>query len=74
MKDDGWADDVQAALDRVRTSRACQGEGDRGWIADIDWFLRADTVTRLLEGKLDFLNDTNKSQPKGKPHVFSATD
>jgi len=27
------------------------GENDRGWRADIDWFLRPDSVTRILEGK-----------------------
>ena len=31
----------------------CLGAGSRGWKADIDWFLRPDTVTRIMEGKYD---------------------
>jgi hypothetical protein len=28
----------------------CKGGGSQGWRADVDWFLRPDTLTRILEG------------------------
>ena len=44
-----WRD----ALRRVTSLRFCHGGGDRRWQADVDWFLRPDTVTHVLEGKYD---------------------
>ena len=53
VKEAGWLDSVDAALAKVAASEFCKGAGDRGWRADVDWFLRPDTITKLMEGKYD---------------------
>jgi hypothetical protein len=40
-------------LDRINASPFCLGQNDRGWKADVEFFLRPDTATRVLEGKYD---------------------
>jgi hypothetical protein len=44
-----WSD----VLDRISKSKFCNGDNDRGWCADIDFLLRPDTITKVLEGKYD---------------------
>jgi hypothetical protein len=46
-----WAENWRKTLDLVKASTFCSGKNDRGWVADIDWFIRPDTVTKLTEGK-----------------------
>ena len=53
MKDKFWRENWRAAMQKVARSPFCRGSNDRSWIADIDWFLRPDTVVRLLEGAYD---------------------
>lgn len=50
-KDAYWRDNYRAALDRVAASAFCRGQNDRQWVATPDWFLRPDTVLKLLEGQ-----------------------
>lgn len=38
---------------RIRNSPFLTGQNDRGWKANFDWFLRPDTVTKILEGQYD---------------------
>lgn len=45
----GW----RAALDRIRGSPFCQGEGPRGWAADFDFLLQEASFVRLMEGRYD---------------------
>lgn len=52
-KDSFWRENVQAALGRVAASSFCRGCGDKGWRADLDWFLRPESVVRIVEGKYD---------------------
>lgn len=47
------------AIDRITASDFCRGLNDRGWIADLDWFLQIDTLTKINEGKYD-----NRHTPK----------
>jgi hypothetical protein len=47
----GWLEGVEAALVHMAASTFCAGQNDRGWKADLDWFLRPDSVTKLIEGK-----------------------
>jgi hypothetical protein len=56
LADPDWRQTWREALDRAARSSFCQGENDRGWKADIDWFLQPDSVTRILEGKYDDRN------------------
>ena len=41
------------AIVKVRASAFCLGKNERGWKADIDWFLRPDSVPKIMEGKYD---------------------
>jgi hypothetical protein len=61
MKDKHWRENWREALVRIAKSDFCCGRVN-GWKADVDWFLRPDTVTRILEGKYD-----NKHAPKESP-------
>lgn len=70
-KEPHWLDDVPAALDRVAKSDFCKGGGERGWVADVDWLLRPDTVTKLLEGKYD---NTNGNPPKAERFTGGASE
>jgi hypothetical protein len=41
------------AIDKVSKSRFCTGVNPRKWRADIDFFLRPDTIGKIMEGKYD---------------------
>jgi len=56
-----WAANWRAALDRAANSPFCTGHGERGWKADVDWFLKPDTVTKILEGVYDRLRNGRPS-------------
>lgn len=45
--------ELVAAMARANGSAFCTGGGPRGWIADVDWFVRPGVVVRLLEGAYD---------------------
>lgn len=51
--DESWTKGYQTALQRMASSSFCRGKNDRNWIADVEFFLRPDTVTKILEGKYD---------------------
>jgi len=44
-----WVEVVQ----RLSRSNFCTGQNDRGWRADFDFLLKADTATKTLEGRYD---------------------
>jgi hypothetical protein len=48
-----WMENWRVALDRIKASPFCRGENERGWIADVDFFLRPDSVLKAVEGKYD---------------------
>ncbi len=52
-RDPIFRDNWQAAIQRVGTTVFCCGGGPRGWRADVDWFLRPDTIVQIMEGKYD---------------------
>jgi hypothetical protein len=56
LVDADWKSTWQEAIDRATKSSFCRGQNERGWRADIDWFLQPDSVTRILEGKYDDRN------------------
>jgi len=49
------------AIERCRASPFCCGQNSTGWVANIDWFLKADTVVRLMEGNHDGFEETSHS-------------
>jgi hypothetical protein len=57
IADKDWSASWRQALERASRLPFCCGAGEKGWHADIDWFLRPDTVTKILEGKYDRLRN-----------------
>jgi hypothetical protein len=57
-----WRDNWQAAVQRAASSSFCRGESGGGWAANFEWFLKPDTVTKLLEGNYD--DREAKQKPK----------
>jgi hypothetical protein len=55
---DQWRQIIQ----RIAKSNFCSGANDRGWRADIDFILRPDTGTKVLEGKYDNREAMKKPQ------------
>ena len=53
IEESDWRESWRGALARVANSSFCCGSGSQGWTADLDWFLRPDTLTKILEGKYD---------------------
>lgn len=62
-----WLSSWQDALARARASPFCRGDNDRGWRGTVDWFLRPDTVAKLLEGAYDPARSPGPGQPVGRP-------
>lgn len=56
LTDEDFAVNWRPALVRIAKSSFCRGMNERGWRADLDWFLRPDTITKILEGKYDERN------------------
>jgi len=51
--DSYWREHWQEALGRLAQSTFAQGGGEQGWRGSLDWFLRPDTVARILEGRYE---------------------
>lgn len=64
-RDTFWRENWQVALQRisVKGSDFLRGVNDRGWKANIEWFLREDTVVKILEGR----HDAKAAKPKRTP-------
>ena len=50
LRDQTWRDGWKDAIERIPDLSFLGGANDRGWIANLEWFLRPDTVTKILEG------------------------
>jgi 5-methylcytosine-specific restriction endonuclease McrA len=48
-----WRDSWQSALERAGPSRFLNGDNERGWKIDLEFFLKPDSVTKIIEGKYD---------------------
>lgn len=53
LKDKAWASSWKIALKKIPSSPFLTGKNNRGWKANIDWFLRPDSVFKILEGQYD---------------------
>lgn len=58
--DPWWVENWRGGIERIKRSRFCRGEGGRGWVATVDWFLRPDSLTKIFEGQYD-----DRSAPAG---------
>ena len=53
LREPFFAANWKPAMDKIKTSKFCQGDNDRGWKASFDWLLQPDTCAKLMEGKYD---------------------
>ena len=53
LRDPDWAANYPAALAGIERSAFLRGGNARDWRASIDWFLRPNSVTRILEGQYE---------------------
>ena len=60
MADSWWCDNWRKALDKIPQTPFLCGDNNRGWKADIDFFLQPDSVTKILEGKYDKANSQDE--------------
>lgn len=62
-RDPWWRDNWQAALERAAQSPFLRGEtSDRGWKITLDFFLKPDSVAKILEGTYDGSEQRPRSQ------------
>lgn len=59
MRDPFWKENWREAIDKIRNLKCLHGANDQNWRADIDWFLRPDSVAKVLEGKYDHWKPSN---------------
>jgi len=59
LADSWWHDNWQTAMAEVVKRPFLCGENERGWKANLDWFLRTDSVAKIAEGMYD-------NQPAGQ--------
>jgi hypothetical protein len=49
MNDPFWRENWRTAMSAMTVDPFCRGKSDSGWVADVDYFLRRDTVVKLTE-------------------------
>jgi len=52
-KDPWWRDNWRAAIERGQSSGFLRGANDRNWAIDFEFFLKPDSVAKIVEGKYD---------------------
>jgi len=53
LKDAWWRANWQKAIDKGKSLPFMTGNNNRGWKIDIDFFIRPDSATKIIEGKYD---------------------
>lgn len=53
LKDEHWKIHWKEAIGRAANSTFLTGGGGQGWRMDFDWFLKADSLPKIIEGKYD---------------------
>jgi hypothetical protein len=51
MKDPFFRENWRKGLNEIPTRPFMLGVNEKGWAADIDWFLKPDSLTKIIEGK-----------------------
>jgi hypothetical protein len=63
LKEQAFVEGWREAIDKIASSPFCCGENDRGWRADVSWFLdNSDNYVKVLEGKYDGKKKETKEQ------------
>lgn len=66
---EGW----RAAIERAERSGFLRGESDKGWRADLDFFLQSKSFTKLMEGSYDDRAGSTASNGSGQHgRIFGA--
>jgi len=63
LNDPDFRDNWREALSMIRSSSFLQGKSERGWKVSIDWILKPDGITKILEGRY---HDGSKHQEFGR--------
>jgi hypothetical protein len=66
LADSGW--DWRVALQKFPLRLTVSNPG--GWKPDVDWFLKPDSVQKILEGKYDWEKKQNGNQPTTGPGLL----
>jgi len=68
VKEPAWMADYPGALAKIPKSEFLTGKttSNGTWRANLDWFLRPDTVVTILEGKYDGVAAVNGPKPPGE--------
>jgi|GEM_PF-4409801 len=75
-KDDYWRDNIDDALKRIPRSRYLMGDTPRDakyamWRPNMEWFLRPDTIYKLLDGDYEESNTTAPDMVQLAPHLMA---
>ena len=62
LRDAGGLSGWLTALEKARGSPMCNGQNDRGWVANFDFITRQSSFTKLMEGNYDD-RSCNRNQP-----------
>ena len=54
--------DFQTVFEKAEESEFLKGHNLRGWSADFDWLIDEDNMTKVLEGKYDFLKRNQQAR------------
>jgi hypothetical protein len=65
VRESFWRDNWRAALEKLPSSPFLRGESERGWKANLDWFLKPDSVTKIMEGQYDGVGNARKGVGRG---------
>jgi len=67
-KEEYFINSWKEAIARIAGSQFCTGTNDRGWRADVDWFLKPGTIAKVMEGKYD--NKERKQTTRQDPRML----
>jgi hypothetical protein len=66
-----WRGHWREGLERMKRGEFCRGNNDRGWIADVGFFLKPDSLAKILEGKYDVGGNGKGRQGSGQSFGYS---
>ena len=74
LKDKDWSASWRKAMDKLAALPGATGTNERNWVATIDFFLRPDTVTKIIEGAYDSIWGVEDKQPPKDISRFTDAD
>jgi len=74
QRDEYWRDNWREALEVGGRSSFLKGDNDRGWSINLEFFLKPDTVTNILEGKYNNNGKARNSEQEREQSNADAFD